>query len=77
MENISVGGDDKLAVNAVAFYECPNAGRLIFAGRKDGSIAVYAAGDPKPKRILHEHKMNGLFTFFISYFFFFTSVVLA
>lgn len=58
VENISVGGDDRLAVNAVAFYECSNTGWLIFAGRKDGSIAVYSAGDPKPKRILHEHKMN-------------------
>lgn len=51
---------ERLAVNAVALYRCTKSGWLIFAGRKDGSIAVYASDNDKPLRILHEHKMNGL-----------------
>lgn len=62
MENISLTNVERLAINAVAFYLCPKYGWLIFAGRKDGSIAVYGSNNDKPMRILHEHKMNGLFS---------------
>uniref|UniRef100_A0A183DLP2 WD_REPEATS_REGION domain-containing protein n=1 Tax=Gongylonema pulchrum TaxID=637853 RepID=A0A183DLP2_9BILA len=54
-----VGKDDKLAVNAVAFYCCPKKGPLIFAGRKDGSIAVYVENKPEPIRVMHQHESNG------------------
>lgn len=63
MEDISFANGERLAVNAVTFYLCPKYGWLIFAGRKDGSIAVYRSDNDKPTRILHEHKMNGLFLF--------------
>lgn len=63
MEDISLVNVDRLAINAVAFYPSPRYGWLIFAGRKDGSIAVYTSNNNKPTRILHEHKMNGLFYF--------------
>lgn len=65
MEDITLTNTERLAVNALAFYLCPRYGWLIFAGRKDGSIAIYASGDDKPTRILHEHKMNGLFCFLL------------
>ncbi|CAG9534252.1 unnamed protein product [Cercopithifilaria johnstoni] len=58
VEDISLTNVERLAVNAVAFYLCPRYGWLIFAGRKDGSIAAYTADNDKPIRILHEHKMN-------------------
>ncbi|VIO94008.1 WD domain containing protein [Brugia malayi] len=58
VEDISFANGERLAVNAVTFYLCPKYGWLIFAGRKDGSIAVYRSDNDKPTRILHEHKMN-------------------
>uniref|UniRef100_A0A8R1XTE8 Phospholipase A-2-activating protein n=1 Tax=Onchocerca volvulus TaxID=6282 RepID=A0A8R1XTE8_ONCVO len=58
VEDLSLTNVEKLAVNAVAFYSCPKYGWLIFAGRKDGSIAVYTSDSDKPTSILREHKMN-------------------
>uniref|UniRef100_A0A0R3RH49 PFU domain-containing protein n=1 Tax=Elaeophora elaphi TaxID=1147741 RepID=A0A0R3RH49_9BILA len=58
VEDISLTNVERLAINAVAFHLCPKYGWLIFAGRKDGSIAVYTSNSNKPTRILHEHKMN-------------------
>uniref|UniRef100_A0A915Q0D1 Phospholipase A-2-activating protein n=1 Tax=Setaria digitata TaxID=48799 RepID=A0A915Q0D1_9BILA len=58
VEDISFTNVERLAINAVAFHLCPKYGWLIFAGRKDGSIAVYTSDNAKPMRILHEHKIN-------------------
>ncbi|VBB33555.1 unnamed protein product, partial [Acanthocheilonema viteae] len=58
VEDVSLTNFERLAVNAIAFYQCTRYGWLIFAGRKDGSIAVYASNNDKPIRVLREHKMN-------------------
>ncbi|KAK6732564.1 hypothetical protein RB195_016748 [Necator americanus] len=46
-----------LAVNSVAYYESPEGWR-VFAGRKDGSIAVYGSGSSEPLSVLTQHSSN-------------------
>ncbi|VDN08021.1 unnamed protein product [Thelazia callipaeda] len=58
VEDISLPSVEKLVINSVTTYSCPKNGLVIFAGRKDGSIATYTTGEIKPLRVLHEHRMN-------------------
>ncbi|CAJ0608269.1 unnamed protein product [Cylicocyclus nassatus] len=46
-----------LAVNSIGYYESPDGWR-VFAGRKDGSIAVYGSGSPEPLTVLTQHSSN-------------------
>ncbi|VDN32163.1 unnamed protein product [Cylicostephanus goldi] len=47
-----------LAVNSIGYYESPDGWR-VFAGRKDGSIAVYGSGSAEPLTVLTQHSSNG------------------
>uniref|UniRef100_A0A914ZNV1 Phospholipase A-2-activating protein n=1 Tax=Parascaris univalens TaxID=6257 RepID=A0A914ZNV1_PARUN len=56
-EVLSVMKPSKMAVNAVALYQSSD-GWLIFVGRKDGAIAVFASDQSDPIRLLHQHNSN-------------------
>ncbi|KAJ1354251.1 hypothetical protein KIN20_011126 [Parelaphostrongylus tenuis] len=46
-----------LSVNSIGYYDSPD-GWLVFAGRKDGSIAVYGSGSSEPRTVLTHHSSN-------------------
>ncbi|KAK6040969.1 WD domain, G-beta repeat protein [Cooperia oncophora] len=56
-ETLSFPQPKGLAVNSIAYYESPDGWRL-FAGRKDGSIAVYGSGSSEPLTVLTQHSSN-------------------
>uniref|UniRef100_A0A0K0DG45 Phospholipase A-2-activating protein n=1 Tax=Angiostrongylus cantonensis TaxID=6313 RepID=A0A0K0DG45_ANGCA len=46
-----------LFVNSIGYYDSSD-GWLVFAGRKDGSIAVYGSGSSEPLTVLTHHSSN-------------------
>ncbi|VDL73991.1 unnamed protein product [Nippostrongylus brasiliensis] len=56
-ETISFPQPKGLAVNSIGYYESQEGWRL-FAGRKDGSIAVYCSGSSEPLTVLTQHSSN-------------------
>ncbi|CAI5440958.1 unnamed protein product [Caenorhabditis angaria] len=46
-----------IVVNSLAYAETENGWRL-FAGRKDGSMAMYGSGNPDPIQVYKEHENN-------------------
>ncbi|VDM62738.1 unnamed protein product [Angiostrongylus costaricensis] len=46
-----------LFVNSIGYYDSSD-GWLVFAGRKDGSIAVYGSGSSEPMTVLTHHSSN-------------------
>ncbi|VDM39665.1 unnamed protein product [Toxocara canis] len=56
-EVLSIEQPQKIAVNALAVYESCN-GWLLFVGRKDGSVAVFASDRTEPLRTLRKHQLN-------------------
>lgn len=51
--------NNRMFVNSIELYHCPDGSVLIFCGRKDGSIAVYNPESNEPQFILQEHSLNG------------------
>ncbi|VDK22041.1 unnamed protein product [Anisakis simplex] len=62
MESLLIRQSNKLAVNSVTFYQ-NSSGWYIFAGRMDGSIAIFSSGRAEPIRVLNQHSNNGEFIF--------------
>ncbi|VDO05394.1 unnamed protein product [Haemonchus placei] len=56
-ETLSFPQPKGLAVNSIGYYESTDGWRL-FAGRKDGSIAVYGSGSSEPLTVLTQHSSN-------------------
>lgn len=46
-------------VNAVAFYRSPTSGWVVFAGKRDGTIDLFASGNLCPVNTYSEHDLNG------------------
>uniref|UniRef100_A0A158R4Z2 WD_REPEATS_REGION domain-containing protein n=1 Tax=Syphacia muris TaxID=451379 RepID=A0A158R4Z2_9BILA len=50
--------NDQLAVNSLCVYESDQNSIVIFAGRKDGSIALFTMTDTNPMYIIQAHRLN-------------------
>ncbi|VDN58557.1 unnamed protein product [Dracunculus medinensis] len=57
-EIVKYATKDIQMVNAVAFYRSPTSGWVVFAGKRDGTIDLFASGNLCPVNTYSEHDLN-------------------
>lgn len=58
VEAMTIWQQDNLVINSADCYKTADDEWLLFAGRKDGTIAIFSTGSSEPIRVLHGHRLN-------------------